>query len=160
MIMGSVTTFWASYEGSLRYRRVFGGSFGLEGGLGYVRDQMQFNVSEGQDLALVPDAIYSSFKISAKALYISGPLEAYLAGENRIVSGGGAITTRFDTAKASGFRLALGATYNMGKLFARVEGALMHYAWTFSYDGVNDVEQADGATDSVRFISLHAGYRY
>ncbi|HTL33856.1 MAG TPA: PEGA domain-containing protein [Kofleriaceae bacterium] len=160
MIMGTVTTFWASYEGSARYRYNIGTGFAIEGSGGYVRDQMQFNASNGNDIKLVPDATYQSVRLGLRLVLVSGPLEAYFSGENRIVMNGGNIATRFDTASATGLRGALGAIYAKGKFFARVEGAILRYSWTFTYDGVNDIEQADGATDSVRLISLQAGLRF
>ena len=160
MIQGTVTTFWASYEASVRHRWDIGTGFAVEASGGYVRDQMQFNASNGADIQLVPDVAYDALRIGGKLVLVSGPLEVYFSGENRIVLSGGNLATRFDSAKATGLRGAIGATYNHGSLFARGEAALMHYSWTFQYDGVNDMEQADGATDSVKLISLLAGYRY
>lgn len=160
MIQGTVTTFWASYEASVRHRWNIGTGFAVEASGGYVRDQMQFNASNGADIQLVPDVTYDSLRLGGKLVLVSGQFDVYFSGENRIVLSGGNLATRFDSAKATGLRGALGATYNLGSLFVRAEAALMHYSWTFQYDNVNDMEQADGATDSVKLISLLAGYRY
>jgi hypothetical protein len=158
-LMGTVTTFWGSYEGSLRYRWMFG-AFGIEASSGYVRDQMRFNATDGDDVKLVPDAEYQSIRIGGKLSYDAGQVEPYVAGENRIVLSGGVVEQRFDEAKATGLKGALGAAVRAGPITARVEGAIMNYSWTFAYDGINDEAQAKGATDAVKLISILVGYTY
>jgi hypothetical protein len=159
-LYGTVTTFWASYEASARYRWMIGTGFAVEASGGYARDQMQFNATDARDVDSLPDAIYQSLRLGGKASLLTGKTELYLTAENRIVFSGGALESRFDTAKASGLRAGLGAITKFGPILVRVEAALMHYSWTFTYDGANDTAQASGATDSVRLISMLAGYVY
>ncbi len=158
MLMGQVSTFWGSYELSLRHRWNFGG-VGVEASGGYVRDQMRFNATDGADIDLVPDAEYQSIRIGGKLAYNAGGFEPYVAAENRVVLDGGVVGTRFTDAKASGVRAALGAKLVAGPIVARAEASLVHYSWDFQY-GPGDTYQADGATDSVKLISLLLGYTY
>lgn len=156
MLAGQVSTFWGSYELSLRHRWDFGG-LGIEASGGYVRDQMRFNATDGNDIDLVPDAEYQSIRIGAKLAYNMGGFEPYIMGENRVVLDGGVIATRFDDAKAQGLRGAAGALFRVGPIIAHVEGALVRYAWDFQ----SSTEfQAAGATDSVKLLSVAVGYAY
>lgn len=159
-LMGTVTTYWGSIELSLRHRWSIGDTFAIEANGGYVRDQMQFNATDGDDIAVVPDALYQSLRIGGRGFLVFPKADVYLAVENRIVLSGGAIATRFDSASATGLRGALGAVFKLGAIQARVEGSVLHYSWTFSYDGNNDTAQADGATDSVKLLSFLLGYSY
>lgn len=159
-LMGTVTTYWGSIEMSLRHRWSIGSAFAVEASGGYVRDQMQFNATDGDDIEVVPDALYQSLRIGGRGFLVFPKADVYLAVENRIVLSGGAIATRFDQASATGLRGALGVLFKLGAIQARVEGSVLHYSWTFGYDGNNDVAQADGATDSVKLLSFLLGYSY
>ncbi|NVB80384.1 MAG: PEGA domain-containing protein [Kofleriaceae bacterium] len=156
MLMGQVSTFWGSYELSVRHRWNFG-ALGIEASGGYVRDQMRFNATNGNDINLVPDAEYQSIRIGAKLSYNMGDFEPYLAGENRVVLDGGVLATRFADAKATGMRGALGALLRFGPIIARAEASLVHYSWEFQSSADY---QAAGATDSVKLISVLLGYAY
>lgn len=158
MLMGQVSTFWGSYEISLRHRWNFGG-LGVEASGGYVRDQLRFNADAGEDIELVPDAEYQSIRIGGKVAYNTGGFEPYVAAENRVVLDGGVIATRFDDAKAQGLRATLGALLTLGPILARVEGSLVHYSWAFQ-SAPDGKFQASGATDSVKLISLALAYAY
>ena len=158
LITGSVKTSWISYEASLRERLTFG-DFGVEGSGGYVFDSFTFT-GNPDDLMKLPDAAYSSVRFGLKVAYAPGPLEVYLAGENRIVVAGGEIQKRFTRAHADGLRGALGVVYTIEPwLWIRLEGVLMRYAWTFSPEPM-DMYQAKGATDSVKYISALATFAY
>jgi hypothetical protein len=159
-LMGDVTTYWGSLEFSLRHRWAIGSAFAVEASAGYVRDQMQFNASDGDDIAIVPDALYQSLRIGGRGFLVFDKADIYFAVENRIVLSGGAIASRFDSANATGLRGAVGAVIKLGPITARVEGSVLHYSWTFGYDGNADVAQADGATDSVKLLSFLLGYSY
>lgn len=159
-LMGTVTTYWGSYELSLRHRWAIGRTFGVEASGGYVRDQMQFNATDSDDIDVVPDALYQSLRVGGRGFLVFEKADVYLAVENRIVMSGGEIETRFDSAKATGLRGALGAVYKLGAIQLRAEGSVLHYSWTFGYDGVNDTAQADGATDSVKLLSFLVSYSY
>ena len=159
-LMGDVTTYWGSLEFSLRHRWAIGSAFAVEASGGYVRDQMQFNATDGDDIAVVPDALYQSLRIGGRGFLVFPSADVYLGVENRIVLSGGTIATRFDSANATGLRGALGAVIKLGSIVARVEGSVLHYSWTFGYDGNGDVGQADGATDSVKLLSFLLGYSY
>jgi hypothetical protein len=159
-LMGDVTTYWGSLEFSLRHRWSIGSAFAIEASGGYVRDQMQFNATDGDDIAIVPDALYQSLRIGGRGFLVFDHADVYLSVENRIVLSGGAIAARFDSANATGLRGALGAVIKLGSIIARVEGSVLHYSWTFGYDGNGDVAQADGATDSVKLLSFLLGYSY
>lgn len=156
MLNGQVSTFWGSYELSIRHRWNFG-AVGVEASGGYVRDQMRFNATDGRDIELVPDAEYQSIRIGAKVAYNAGSFEPYIAGENRVVLDGGVLATRFADAQATGMRGALGALMRLGPIIARAEASLVHYAWDFQSSA--DF-QAAGATDSVKLVSLLLGYAY
>jgi hypothetical protein len=158
-LMGTVKTKWSSFEASLRQRWVFG-SFGVEVGGGFVEDRFTFDVTVRQDLNLMPDTRYQSVRLGGKLVFDAGNLEPYIAAENRLVLSGGAVGERFDEASASGLRGSIGVTLKLGAFSARLAGTLMHYTWQFSYDNMNDVAQAQGATDSIRLISAGLGYSY
>jgi len=60
-------------------------------------------------------------------------------------------------ATANGLRAALGTTASFGKLGGRVEASLTRYSWTFKNDGTAG---ANGASDSIKLISVVLGYAY
>ncbi|HEX5062791.1 MAG TPA: PEGA domain-containing protein [Kofleriaceae bacterium] len=158
-LMGTVKTKWSSFEGSLRFRAMFG-SLGIEASGGYVQDQMGFDTTVGQDINLMPAVNYQSVRLGAKAIYATDKFEPYLAAETRIVMSGGPVGERFDTAKAGGLRGAIGATVKLGAISLRGEGSLTSYSWDFTYDNLNDTAQATGATDFVKLISANVNYSY
>jgi len=158
-LMGTVTTKWSSYEASLRQRWTFG-SFGVEVSGGWVQDTFTFDTTVRADLALMPDTQYQSLRLGGKLSYDAESFEPYVCGENRIVMSGGSVGERFDTANASGIRGSAGIAMKLGSFVARAEGTLMKYDWTFTYNGMDDIAQASGATDAVQLISMALGYTY
>lgn len=161
MLTGETTTFWQSYEVSLRHRWTFRRAGTVEVGAGYVRDQYQFNTTDINNLRLVPNADYQSIKIGVRGSLLIGTLEPYLAVENRVVmSGGKTIEGRFSLgASASGVRATLGVAKTFGGFTARLEGGYTRYSWTFKYDTM-DQFKADGASDSIFAVSAALGYAY
>lgn len=152
-------TFWTSLEVSARQQFLFADKFVAEVSVGYAGDQHQF---EGQDtdIAKVPDAYYQSLKIGGRVAILVDKLEPYLAAENRIVMSGGPLAKRFDTTGGSdvtGFRGALGVGVKIGNITGRVEGSLTRYSWTFADNGATDTT---GAVDSIKQVSITAGYAY
>jgi hypothetical protein len=158
-IMGQLTTFWGSYELSVRHRWTIADILALEPSAGYVRDQLRFNATVANDLELVPDAEYQSVRIGVRLGLLLGALEPYVSGENRIVLSGGELANRFTNASATGLRGALGALIRMGAITARVEGGITRYTWAFT-SNPSAVDQATGATDTVKVISFLVGYSY
>ena len=157
-LMGTVTTKWSSYEVSLRQRWVFSG-FGVEVSGGYVQDQFTFDTSVGIDIDLMPDTNYQSVRLGGKLSYLTGNVEPYVSGENRLVLSGGPVGERFQDATCSGLRGSAGLALHFGAVSARVEGTLMSYTWTFSYEP-SAPSRADGATDAIQLISMALGYAY
>jgi hypothetical protein len=158
-LMGEVRTKWQSFEASLRQRWVFK-SIGIEVGGGFVQESMGFEFSDTRDRDQLPVANYQSLRIGGKLSFIADNIEPFVTVETRLVQSGGLMAERFDTAKAGGVRGSAGLLLRLGAIAARVEGSLMRYSWTFTYDGSNDVAQATGATDSVQLISAFLGYSY
>lgn len=157
-LMGTVTTKWSSYEVSLRQRWVFSG-FGVEVSGGYVQDQFTFDATVGADINLMPDTNYQSVRLGGKLSYRFDLFEPYLTGENRLVLSGGPVGERFADANCSGLRGSAGVAFHLGAITARIEGTLMSYSWTFSYEP-GAMSQADGATDAIQLISMALGYAY
>lgn len=157
-LMAPATTFWQSFEVSAKHRWLIGSSAAIEVGAGFVRDRFQFN-GDVDDVRLLPDADYKSIRIGARAALRLGAWEPYVAAENRIVLSGGAIESRFDTAGTSGLRGALGLAARLGKVHARLEGALTRYRWTFGFE-TDDEFRADGGVDSIKLVALAIGYSY
>lgn len=159
-ITGPVSNGWTSYEASLRQRWTIADTAAIEASGGWVMDQYQFATTSTNDLNLVPDAQYQSIRVGVRAAILAGSFEPYLAGETRIVLSGGELQSRFETAKASGLRGAVGAVGHLGAFAVRVEGSLMQYSWNFSTTQQKPMFDADGATDSVIQVSIAAGYQY
>jgi len=152
-------TFWTSLEVSVRQQFIFVNKIVAEIGVGYTGDQHQFEGLE-TDIAKVPDAYYQSVKIGGRLAVLVGNLEPYLGIENRIVMSAGPLAKRFETtggADISGFRGALGVGMKLGKLVGRFEGSLTRYSWTIVDNGMTDT---DGATDSIKQVSITFGYAY
>jgi hypothetical protein len=150
-------TQWSSYELSARQRWTVG-ALAIEAGVGYVVDQHQFE-GEDADIAKVPDASYESMRLGGRGSYRIGTLEPYVAAETRVVLSGGPLEDRFemDGASISGLRGALGITSHMGSITGRLEATLTRYTWTFD----NKLAAGtDGATDSIKLVSLVIGYSY
>ncbi len=152
-------TFWRSFETSARQRWRLGNAATIEVGGGYVRDQYQFS-GNASDIKLVPDADYQSVRVGLRVSALFGNVEPYLAAENRLVLSGGPIAERFDDASASGLRGAVGVALKLGAFDARLEGAINRYSWTFTSNETTDEFRASGGTDSIKFISVIAGYAY
>jgi hypothetical protein len=153
----SASTYWRSFEGSLRQRWNLGDTATIEANAGFGRDQYTFSGMTA-DIDLVPDATYDSLRIGGRLSVLLGKLEPYLAAENRIVLSGGALEARFTQgATASGLRAAVGATASFGSVGARVEGSLTRYTWVFANDGTVGTT---GASDTIKLISLVLGYAY
>ncbi len=151
------TTYWRSFEVSLRQRWMIKQKGTLEVGAGFVKDDYTF-AGNVNDIRLVPDAAYQAIRIGGRASLLLGKLEPYLLAENRIVLSGGALEKRFsDGASANGLRGALGASVSFGSIGARLEGSFTRYNWTFKR---NDAGGADGASDTIKLVSLVVGYAY
>lgn len=158
-LSGKTNTFWQSLELSVRHRWWFAERFGVEIGAGFVRDQLQFE-GAAQDILKVPDADYKGFRLGIQASMRFDKLEPYLAAENRIITSGGRIASRFaDGTQTSGLRAAVGLAYRLGKLQAHVEGAWTRYSWDFKF-APDAMMRAEGASDSIRKIQVGVGYTY
>lgn len=158
-IMDKTNTFWQSMEFSLRYRRRFASIFTAEAGVGYVRDQYQFEGTT-QDLKLVPDVDYQSIRLGLRGSVILGNLEPYLTIENRVVTDGGKLAERFAAGTdASGYRFGLGINARMGNFLGRVEGSALQYNWDIQFEPMAEF-RATGASDSIRQIQIAIGYQY
>lgn len=152
-------TFWTSLEVTARQQFLIADKFIAEVNLGYAGDQHQFEGLDS-DIAKVPDAYYQSLKIGGRVAILVDKLEPYLAAENRIVMSGGPLAKRFDStggSDVSGFRGALGVGVKVGNITGRVEGSLTRYSWTFADNGMTDT---NGAVDSIKQVSITAGYAY
>jgi hypothetical protein len=154
-ITDTTTTFWRSFEASVRNKWVISDAASLEVGTGFVRDQFEFD----GDANLLPDADYQSLRIGGRFAILLGSVEPYIAGETRIVFKGGEFENRFRTATAEGYRGAIGLSWHGGPLNARIEGAVMRYSWTFKSDPM-DPNQASGATDTISSAGIVLGYSY
>ncbi|HEU0031383.1 MAG TPA: PEGA domain-containing protein [Kofleriaceae bacterium] len=155
----SATTFWRSFEATLKQRWTIANSATIEVGGGFVRDQHQFEGMTG-DIEFVPDADYQSVRIGGRASLLLGSAEPYVAFENRIVLAGGALEERFSQgANANGLRGAVGLGASFGKIGARLEASFTRYTWTFTQDPLA-ANQADGASDSIKQVGLAIGYAY
>lgn len=157
-LMGTVKAKWASYEVSLRQRWMFG-DVGVEVSGGYVQDQFTFDATVGIDVDLMPDTRYQAVRLGGKVSYSADHVEPYLTAENRLVFSGGPVGERFADASVSGLRGSAGLLFNFAAFTARVEGTLMSYTWTFTYEP-GAPYRASGATDSIKLISMALGYAY
>ncbi|MBL9016307.1 MAG: PEGA domain-containing protein [Myxococcales bacterium] len=157
-IMDKTNTFWQSMEISLRYRHRFAEKFTAEAGIGYVRDQFQFE-GNAQDVELVPDVDYQSVRLGIRGSMLLGALEPYVQLENRVVTSGGKLATRFDRADPSGYRVGAGINARKGALLARLEASLTNYSWDITAAAGAD-KIATGATDSIQQIQIAVGYQY
>jgi hypothetical protein len=153
------STFWGSFEASVRYKWVIHDLVGIEANVGYTRDQLQFNAASTAQLSMLPVADYRSIEVGGRATLVLGGFEPYLSFENRIVLSGGELETRFLTASASGVRGAIGFAARLGPLAARVEGSALQYHWTFTSDGTSNA-MIDGATDRILMVSVLLGLTY
>ena len=159
-LIGTVTTFWQAIEVGAKYRWVIFDQLAVEAGGGYLRDTYRFN-GTATDISLVPDADYQSIRLGARAAYVAGQLEPYLALESRLVFDGGALAARFPNgASASGLHGALGVAAHFGALGLRLEGSISSYSWTFKSDPTMDEYVATGGDDVIKQISLAVGYAY
>ncbi len=158
-IMDKTNTFWQSMEFSLRYRRTIAKKFTAEAGIGYVRDQYQFEASPA-DRDLVPDVDYQSVRLGVRASMLLDKFEPYLSYENRVVTSAGKLQDRFASGTgASGYRMALGLNARMGSFLGRIEGGLINYSWDIKFEPMATY-RASGADDSIRQIQIAIGYQY
>jgi len=158
-IMDKTNTFWQSMEFSLRYRKKLAGRFTAEAGIGYVRDQYQFE-GNTQDLKLVPDVDYQSIRLGLRASVLLGPVEPYLTIENRVVTDGGKLAERFaEGTDASGYRFGAGINARKGNFVGRFELSALQYNWDIQFDPAAEF-RATGASDSIRQIQIALGYQY
>ena len=160
----TLSTSWRSFELSARHRWTIGSAAAVEVGGGYAVDRYQFKSDDPfqgpHDRAVVPDAIYKAVRIGARGSLRVGPLEPYLALENRIVLSVGVLDSRFGLgASAVGYRGALGAVLHLGRFDVRAEGRITLYSWTFRPDST-DPDQADSGSDMIEQIGLSVGYTY
>jgi hypothetical protein len=147
------TTFWRTFEGSVRQRFTLGGKATIEGSVGYLRDQQRF---EG-DASQVPDADYTSLRLSLRASALLGNYEPYLSFDNLVVlTGAGQVAENFPVGASSvqGLKVAGGVAANFGSIAARVEASHTRYTWTFR------MGDATGATDAITYVSFVVGYAY
>lgn len=158
-IMEKTNTFWQSMEFSLRYRKKFAGMFTAEAGVGYVRDQYQFEGTT-QDLKLVPDVDYQSIRLGLRGSILLGKFEPYVAIENRVVVDGGKLTERFaDGTDASGYRGLVGINARFGNFLGRIEASAIQYNWDIKFEPMAEF-RATGASDTIRQIQFAVGYQY
>lgn len=158
-IMDKTNTFWQSMEFSLRYRRRFASRFTAEVGVGYVRDQFQFE-GNTQDLKLVPDVDYQSIRLGLRGSVLLGNLEPYLSIENRVVTDGGKLAERFAAGTdASGYRFGVGLSARKGNFLGRIEASALQYNWEIQFEPMGEF-RATGASDSIRQIQIAVGYQY
>ncbi|HVK83000.1 MAG TPA: PEGA domain-containing protein [Kofleriaceae bacterium] len=155
----STATFWQSFEASLRQQFIIKNKVGLELGLGYVRDQLQFS-GTAQDVAKLPDVTYSSVRIGLRASLPMGKVEPYVSFEPRFVLSGGKLEVRYDPGtKASGLRAGAGALFTFGRWVGRAEVSTTRYSWTFVTTDP-EVMNTNSGSDAVIQIGLGAGYQY
>ncbi len=157
---GSVTTFWRSFEASVRQRFAIGSSGAIEASVGFVRDQYEFNATDSTDIDLVPDVDYQAIRIGLRGALTLGSVEPYLSVEERVVLSGGEVGERFDHSSVNGMRGALGAAIHSGPIVTRIEASYTRYTWDFQVAGAMPMYTATGATDSVALISATVGYQY
>jgi hypothetical protein len=156
--MTTLTTAWQSLEISLHHRWTVANAGTIEVGAGYADDRYQFKASNTGDLDLVPDAAYKAVRIGGRASLLFGPLEPYIAIEQRIVLQGGALEDRYSLGTSVyGVRGSLGAAARLGRFEARVEGGLTLYSWTFRPD-TSDQTKAHGGDDIIENVTFALGY--
>jgi len=162
-LMGATNTFWQSMELSLRHRWTFAQRVTVEIGGGYVRDQYQFEAMNPLDRPKLPDVDYKAFRLGGRVSLLlpfkSGAIEPFLTFENRSISSGGLLETKFATAEPSGFRASVGVAARFGKITARVEAAAIQVSWELVSNAMSPT-QAASATDAIRVIGFSAGYEY
>ena len=149
------TTSWQNLEIDARHRWHTDAAM-IEVNGGFVRDQLQFKASNPMALALVPAVDYKAVRIGMRAGIKAGMIEPYVSAEGRIVINGGELGTRFESASVFGAAGAIGAAMTIGPVFARLEGSLLYYAWTFK-DLPTATTSATGATDLVEVFSVIVG---
>jgi hypothetical protein len=155
----SLSTVWQSLEVSVHQRWTIASTGTIEVGAGYTEDRYQFK-GDPAEIANVPDASYKAVRIGGRASLLFGPVEPYVALENRLVLSGGVMDTRYALgAEASGVHLALGAAVQVGHIQARLEGGYTRYSWTFKFDN-GARAQAEGGTDVIENATLSLGYVY
>ena len=155
----TLTTAWQSLEVSLHHRWTVADAGTIEVGAGYVDDRYRFNARQPADLALVPDAAYQAVRIGGRASLLFGPLEPYIAIEQRIVLQGGPLEDRYSLGTSVyGVRGALGASARLGHFEARLEGALTLYSWTLKPDTTRDPTTAHGGDDVIENVTFALGY--
>jgi PEGA domain len=160
----SLSTAWRSLEISLRQRWTIANTGTFEVGVGYVDDRYQFDTDNPFDgpaeQKTVPDVAYQAVRIGGRGSLLIGPLEPYVAAENRLVLAGGALANRYTLGTSvNGVRGALGAALHFGHFDIRAEGSVSLYSWTFRHD-VADPDYAESGSDAIEQIGLSIGYVY
>ena len=154
------TTYWMTFEASIKQRWTIGDMAAVEVGAGYVQDQLRFN-GDIADVQKLPDCDYQSIRLGARGALTFGAIEPYVALETRAVEDGGQLATRFQSASATGFRGAIGVAARGGNFVGRIEASDVHYDWTLSQvTQPGNFNGADGATDKVLGFSFLLGYQY
>jgi hypothetical protein len=160
----SLSTSWRSLEISLRQRWTIASTGSFEVGVGYVDDRYQFTSDDEltgmAELATVPDVAYQAVRIGGRGSLLIGPLEPYVAAENRLVLSGGPLAKRYSLGSSvNGVRGALGAAVHLGHFEVRAEGSVSLYSWTFRHD-TTDPDYAESGTDAIEQIGLSIGFAY
>jgi len=160
----SLSTAWRSLEISLRQRWTIASAGAFEVGIGYVDDRYQFTTDNPLDgpaeQQTVPDVAYQAVRIGGRGSLLIGPLEPYVAAENRLVLSGGALAKRYTLGTSvNGVRGALGAALHFGYLEIRAEGSVSLYSWSFRHD-LADPDYAESGSDAIEQIGLSIGYVY
>jgi hypothetical protein len=160
-ITGNTTTFWQSFEATVKQRWTLASAAAIEVGAGYARDQYQFNTDSlgAADLDFVPDVTYDAVKLGVRASLLASVFEPYAALGYRLVLAGGKLEDRFRSAQATGIHAGLGVKAVLGPIDMRIEGALTRYTWVFKYEQA-DMYRADGATDQIFAVQMGLGYAY
>ncbi|HET7502372.1 MAG TPA: PEGA domain-containing protein [Kofleriaceae bacterium] len=154
----SLSTSWQSLELSARYRWMISSKGTVEASGGYAQDRYGFD-GNPTDVGTVPDANYKVVRIGGRGSVLLGPIEPYVAIENRVVLSGGAMDQRYrQSPSTNGFHGALGAAIHLGSFETRVESGLTRYSWTFKAEG-NEPE-VKGGLDQIVTATLSVGYAY
>jgi hypothetical protein len=157
VLQTSLKTAWQSLEISLHHRWTVADAGTIEVGGGYVDDRYRFTGDAG-DRALVPDAAYQAVRIGGRGSLLLGPIEPFVAFEQRLVLNGGALQDRYTVSTSVyGVRGSLGTTARLGHFEVRLEGGVTLYSWTFRPD-INDMSKASGGDDVIENVTLAVGY--
>ncbi len=162
-IQSKLSTFWQSFEVSLKHKWLFADKYGVEVGAGWTREQYRFNGTP-QDKLLVPDAQYEAIRVGGRLSMLieagSVTVEPGIDLESRLVRSGGPLQTRFgDATSVNGLRGAAGIVVRVGRVHVRAEAAVLRYAWDFESPSTSG-GMADGGSDLITLLGVYAGYAY